>query len=158
MSKIYNKDSSLSYNLVVANFEKHENEQRYITWTDLDLDRLDSQEDLYQVSGHRFKQIEADNWEVSKSTVKGNSVSTETKEINVADELSTGSGVSINSSCDGWDECYKAKTTCDSYNWSCILKTAGGAATSIAACGSCFLGQLVACFAWVEYSQLVEYQ
>lgn len=133
VSEVYNNQNSNKYKLVVAKFEKRqsESEQRYIMWTDLDLDRIESNERLYQVTGHQFKHIEEEDWEVGKVTVQNNSVSTDTTTIDVADEVST------SATCSGMDECYAARTSCDSYNWSCILTTAGAYVTSIAACKSC---------------------
>lgn len=150
VAEITDKSTSVSYRLIVAKFESKfgpsrgrspsqsdESEQRYITWTDLDLDRIDSDEELHQVAGHRFKRIEGpDSWEVSKSTVQQNSITTEATTF----ELSDKTGISISSHCDGYNECYRAKTTCDSYNWGCILMTAGAYVTTVAACGSCVFG------------------
>jgi len=147
--KVGNRAKSIKYNLVVACFEPDrgkrvdENEQRYVVWTDLDLDQVDDQDDLYQVTGHQFERTESDDseWKVTKYTVQNSSLNSEENMYSPSseDREASKTGISPDLNC-GSGKCEGQKTTCDSYNWQCILTTAGAYVTTIAACKSCVFG------------------
>lgn len=147
--EVVNESESTSYNIIVASFEPkgkrnaNKYEQRYILWTDLDMDQIDNNEESYQVTGHQFEKTESnpEEWRISKHTVQKGSISADTKTYNASTEDSGSGQLRLLSSlnCNS-GQCEGPRTTCDSYNWGCILLIASSYVVSYSACASCAFG------------------
>lgn len=136
---VENQVENLMYRLLVASFESQQNEsqQRYILWTDLETADIDMDPEVNQVTGHIFEKKGSNAWKITKSTVQQGYIVTDTQEFEESNTTLT--SVNIASNCNS-NECYEAKTTCESYNWGCVLKTAGSYVTFAGACASCVFG------------------